>query len=77
MLGHLKFGAVGTPVAPGTFLVGHGSVRPDLLSITFTRRATAQEFYDEATANGERVCLQDLDAASAGPQGQRFWLHSC
>lgn len=52
-------------------------VEPGLMSIVFADRRVAQEFYDEAAANGERVCLADLGPQRPEHKGQRWWLFTC
>lgn len=60
---------------PDKRLVQH--VEPSLMSIVFSDRKVAQEFYDEAASNGERVCLADLGPQKPQFRGQRWWLFSC
>ncbi len=55
-----------------------GIAEPSVMSVVFADRKVAQEFYDEAVSNGERVCLSDLGGARSGEfHGQRYWLFSC
>lgn len=53
------------------------AVEPGVMSIVFADRAVAQEFYDEAVSNGERVCLADLGQQRPEHKGQRWWLFTC
>lgn len=52
-------------------------VEPGVMSIVFTDRRMAEELYDEAAANGERVCLADLGPQPQRAHGQRWWLFTC
>lgn len=74
-----KLRAEGTLLAsPGMVDVGISRlVEPGLMSVVFSDRATANDFYAEARANGESVCLSDLGPQSPEFHGQRYWLRSC
>lgn len=64
--------------SPGMVDVGISRlVEPGLMSVVFTDRATANDFYAEARANGESVCLSDLGPQSPEFHEQRYWLRSC
>jgi hypothetical protein len=52
-------------------------VEPGIMSIVFTNKVAALEFYNEAVGNGEAVCLSDLGPQQPQFHGQRYWLRSC
>ena len=47
------------------------------MSIAFSNEVAAWDFYHEAVANGEQVCLSDLGPQQPQFHGQRYWLRSC
>ena len=52
-------------------------VEPGVMSVVFSDKKIAYEFYDEAVGNGEHVCLSDLGPQLPEHHDQRFWLRSC
>jgi hypothetical protein len=67
---------VGAPT-DGVDLTVSALVEPGVMSIAFTDEKTAWDFYHEAVANGEKVCLSDLGLQPPQFNKQRYWLRSC